>query len=901
MSRLRAAIIIIIILFFISLTSIVFFYTDWLWFGEVGYRAVFIKIIAARFLTGLTFGAVFFFFLIINIIIARRLAPKLYYLTPQISLQAIIQQIKPFVDRFFMPIAFGGSLAAAFFIGLGMSSQWETWLRYFNQASSNIRDPIFNRSLSFYFFSLPALENLQAFFFMTVLVTTLVSAAIHLLDGGIVPGLGRQTFAPHVKAHLSWLAGLFMLDLAVKWYLDIYNLLYSPTGRVVFGASYTDINAVMPSLRLLVAISIVAAAIFLINIFVRGWRPPIAALTLLALTWLLAANIYPALVQAYRVSPNEIARERPYIKLNIANTRRAYNLDNISEKSFPVEFNLDLNKLATNRATTDNIRLWDWRPLKRTYSQIQEIRLYYTFRDVDIDRYTIDGNYREVTVSPRELTINQLPETAKTWINEHLVFTHGYGAVMSPVNEVSAEGLPKLLIKNIPPVSESNIKLKRPQIYFGEETGNYVITNTKIKEFDYPKGQKNQYTTYRGSGGVRISSLLTKTAFAYRFSSLKLLLSDAVTSESRILFNRNVTDRVRAIAPFLEYDDDPYIVIINGRLFWILDAYTLSDRYPYSKPFMGGNNYIRNSVKVVVDAYNGAVKFYLIDPKDLVAATYNNIFPGLFTSFSRMPVEFRRHLRYPETLFSIQADMFTTFHMRDPQVFYNKEDMWSVPEEISDAGREAMQPYYVIMKLPGEEREEFLLLLPFTPTNKSNMIAWLAARSDFPNYGELFVYNFPKDRLVFGPLQIEARIDQDPEISRQLSLWNQRGSRVIRGNLLVIPIEQSLIYVEPLYLQSEQSDLPELKRVVVGYNDKIAMEPTFEEALLKIFTGIAPTPPAGKRPAPKEAPASLTDLITQANDNFNKAQEAAQKGDWATYGEELKKLEDVLRKLRETQ
>lgn len=900
MTKFRAIILALIILFLFSITSIVFFYTDLLWFSSLGFRSIFTKIILAKLITGLAFGVFSWIFLFANILLARRLAPKLYYLTPNLSLQSLIQQVKPYLDRFFTPILIVGSLVLSFLIGLGMSNQWDAWLRLFNQELSPVKDPLFNHSISFYFFTLPALESLQNYFFFIIFITILVAITIHVLDGSIVPGLGRQTFAPHVKAHLSWLAGLLMLDLAFMWYLRIYNLLYAPTGNIVYGASYTDVKAVMPALKILVAVGIIAALILVINIALKGWRLPILALSLTGAVWLLALNIYPALIQAYKVAPNEIAREKPYIKLNISGTRAAYNLNKIKAKPFPALTNLDLNMIAANQATLDNIRLWDWRPLKRTYSQIQEIRLYYLFKDVDLDRYRIDNKSRQVALSGRELSINKLPSTAKTWINEHLVFTHGYGAVMSPVNKVTPDGLPNLLIKNIPPISSSNIKLKRPEIYYGEETGNYVITKTNTDEFNYPKGEKNQYTTYKGSGGIRLKSTLTKALFSYRFSSLKMFLSDSITNKSRILFNRDIVERAKTIAPFLRYDTDPYLVISKGKLYWILDAYTVSDRYPYSTPFSGRTNYLRNSVKIVIDAYNGSINYYLIDPNDIIAATYSRMFPQLFTEFNKMPPDLKAHLRYPENLFSIQAEMYKTFHMEDPQVFYNKEDMWAIPDEITNNGREAMKPYYVIMKIPGEQEEEFLLMLPFTPTGKSNMIAWLAARNDAPNYGQLRVFEFPKDRLVYGPSQIEARIDQDPKISQQLSLWNQRGSRVIRGNLLVIPIEQSILYVEPIYLQSEQSDLPELKRVIVGYNNKIIMEPTLAAALAKIFTG-APPPPSGKQPADGEKQPTQKNLIDQADEHFNKAGQAAQSGDWKTYGEELKKLGEALNKLKEAQ
>ncbi len=900
MSNLRAFLIALAIILFISLTSIVTIYTDFLWFNDVGYENVFTKTVVTKILTGLVFGGFFWIFVTVNIVVARRLAPKLYYLTPKLSFRAVIQQIKPYVDKYFTVIFLFASLTLAFIIGVAMSTQWELWLKYFNQVSAGVKDPIFKLDISFYFFSLPALESLIAYFFTVILLTAIISIAIHFLDGAIVPDGGNDMFAPHVKAHLSWLAALLALDLAGYWTLKIYNLLYSPTGNIVFGASYTDVNATMPALRILIVISIIAAVLFLVNIYFRGLRLPLIAIGMIGVTWIFAANVYPAFVQSYSVAPNELSREKPYIKNNIAFTRKAYNLDKISEHKFPALNNLEISGLAANQGTLENVRLWDWQPLKKTYSQIQEIRLYYMFNDVDLDRYTIDDNYRQVTLSARELSTEKLPETAKTWINEHLVFTHGYGAVMSPVNEVSPEGLPKLFIKNIPPVSSTDIKITQPAIYYGEKTDNYIITNSNTREFDYPKGDKNQYTTYDGSGGIKATSL-AKAAFTLRFSSLKLLFSDEVTPKSRIHFRRNIMDRVERIAPFLRYDGDPYLVIDDGKLYWFIDAFTLSSRYPYSNPFNGRDNYIRNSVKVVIDAYNGTTDFYVVDKDDPVIATYDKIFPSLFKPFDDMPESFREHIRYPETLFTIQANMYTVFHMKDTQVFYNKEDMWSLPEMVGDTGKSQIEPYYVIMKLPGEDTEEFLLLQPFTPKNKNNMIAWMAARNDAPNYGEIRIYNFPKDKLVFGPTQIEARIDQNPEISRQLSLWNQRGSKVVRGNLLVIPIEESIIYVQPLYLQSEKSELPELKRVLVGYGNKVAMEETLEEALAKIFVAPARTAPSEDDEEDGEEESrdkSVDELIEEAADHFNKAQEASENGDWAEYGREINQLEDSLKELQ---
>ncbi len=562
MSNFRTFLIALVIVLFISLTSIVTIYTDFLWFNDVGYESVFTKTVLTKIVTGVVFGGFFWIFLTVNIIVARRLAPKIYYLAPKLSFRAVIQQVKPYVDKYFAAIFILTSVVLAFIIGAAMSSQWELWLRYFNQVSAGISDPIFKQDISFYLFSLPALESLIAYFFTVIVLTTIISVAIHFLDGAIIPDGGSDMFAPHVKAHLSWLAALLILNLAGYWTLKIYNLLYSPTGNVVFGASYTDVNATMPALRILIVISIIAAILFLINIYFRGWRLPLIAVGLVGATWLLAVNIYPAVVQAYRVAPNELSREKPYIKNNISFTRKAYNLDEISEHKFPALANLDVADLAANQDTLGNVRLWDWQPLKRTYSQIQEIRLYYEFADVDLDRYTIDDNYRQVTLSARELSTEKLPETAKTWINEHLVFTHGYGAVMSPVNEVSPEGLPKLFIKNIPPVSSTNIKITQPAIYYGEKTDDYIITNTKTREFDFPKGDKNEYTTYEGTGGIKATGL-AKAAFTLRFSSLKLLFSDEVNSKSRILFRRNIMDRVERISPFLQYDSYPYLVFVD--------------------------------------------------------------------------------------------------------------------------------------------------------------------------------------------------------------------------------------------------------------------------------------------------------------------------------------------------
>ncbi len=556
--------------------------------------------------------------------------------------------------------------------------------------------------------------------------------------------------------------------------------------------------------------------------------------------------------------------------------------------------------IANNSATVNNIRLWDYRPLKDTYKQIQSIRLYYDFADIDVDRYEVDGSYRQVLLGARELSPEKLDIQAQTWLNRCLHYTHGYGVALSPVNEVSEEGLPNLWVRDVPPIGK--LEIESPEIYYGERTDEYVIVDTNVEEFDYPKGETNVYTKYVGESGIRLDSFIRKLAFAWELGDMNILISGELTPESQLLYRRNIQQRVGHIASFLKLDHDPYIVIDDGKLFWVQDAYTISDRYPYSQPSSGGINYIRNSVKVVINAYDGSVTFYLIDSEDALANTYAAIFPSLFTPIEEMPASLRAHLRYPQDLFQIQVSMYQTYHMEDPRVFYNKEDLWTIPIEIYADAEQVVEPYYVIMRLPGEEREEFLLMLPFTPTQKDNMITWLAARSDGDKYGKLIAYNFPKDKLVYGPRQIEARIDQDPTISSQFTLWGQEGSQVIRGNLLVVPVESSILYVEPIYLQAERGGLPELKRVIVASGNRIAMEPTLAQSLSTIYTGLSPTEPVVTIPSlPSEAPlpAEIGELAKLAQEHYTKAQEYLKAGNWTGWGEELQKMEEALKQLVE--
>ncbi|MGB4451628.1 MAG: UPF0182 family protein, partial [Bacillota bacterium] len=653
----------------------------------------------------------------------------------------------------------------------------------------------------------------------------------------------------------------------------------------------------------------------------------------------LLGTALPDLVQRFAVEPSELSRESRYIAYNIESTRRAFGLDQIETGRLDVDHDLTYERLIEDHDDTiENIRLWDWRSLGQTYQQLQEIRAYYDFHDIDLDRYQVGDKTRQMAISARELSVTRLPEEAKTWISEHLVYTHGYGLALSPTSEASREGLPRFIIGDIPPrSSEPGFLVERPEIYFGEKTDDYVIVNTAAKEFDYPEGDSAAYTVYEGTGGIRLSSLLRRVAFALRFGSSKVLFSSDISSESRVMFDRNIKTRVQRIAPFLTYDEDPYLVLADGRLFWIWDAYTVSSYYPFSQPVQAGFNYIRNSVKVVIDAYNGDVTFYLSDPSDPVAATLSKIFKSLFKPFDDMPDDLKAHLRYPVDLFEIQAQVLCVYHVTEPDTFYSRGDNWEFPVEVYGEQRVRVSPYYVYMKTPGEERAEYLLILPLVPSGKDNMAGWLMARCDVPRLGELVLYTFPKDRLVYGPMQIESRIDQNPEISQDLTLWSQRGSKVIRGNLLVIPIDTSILYVEPLYLLAEQSELPELRRVIVAFGDSVAMGDTLDEALRAVFSAASETvrreeesPEIGveerveaesrdevadidERPKgePDDSLDDGKDAATQVEDEtmqllvqdaimtYEEANQYLSQGDFAKFGEALAKLGRILEELKE--
>jgi uncharacterized membrane protein (UPF0182 family) len=877
-------------------------YTDWMWFDSVGYTQVFLNILSMR---GGLFTAmlvVVLLFLWVNLTFAARTAAPdvVWELEDQLGLPGRVV-IEPLLRRF-LPVVL---LVISILAGLRASAHWPTLVGYLHGTPFGSTDPVFDRDLSFYVFTLPMWRLLHGWATSLVAGTIVLALALYVLRRSLALTTRGPRLAVRARTHLLVLAGVLLGLKAVGFWLDRYEVLFSPRG-FIFGASYTDVHATLPMLGALAVLAMLCAAACLVQITRPGIRFVAGGLVALGATWALGLGAYPAALQRFRVVPNELAAERPFITHNIRMTRQAYGLDRIVEREFPADEALDARALERNAPTVRNIRLWDYRPLLRTYAQLQEIRTYYKFQDVDNDRYDVDGEYRQLMLSPRELSYPHLQ--SRIWINEHLTFTHGYGVVVGPVNRITAEGLPEFFVKDIPPASEGGFpKITRPEIYYGEISNEYALVRTRSQELDYPSGDQNVYTTYQGRGGVVLSSWLRKLAFAARFAEIKILLSNDLTTDSRIMMYRAVGQRVREIAPFFRYDRDPYMVVTaDGRLVWMLDGYTTTDRYPYSDPVQGIGNYIRNAVKVTVDAYHGTVMFYIADDTDPLVRAWSGAFPGLMKPLAEMPADLQKHIRYPEDFFAIQARKYTTYHMLDPQVFYNKEDLWAVPRRTVDGRDREMEPYYTIMRVPGESREEFVLLTLFNPARRDNMIAWLAARSDPPNYGRLIVFNFPKQKLVYGPRQIDARIDQDPVISQQLALWNQRGSQVIRGSLLAIPIEQSLIYVQPLYLAaSEQGALPELRRVIVAYGNQIAMEPTLEQSLARIFSGLAPSPAAaspvarGGPPAPSGIPQALRSLGQRAWEIWGRAQDALRRGDWATYGGEQKRLEDVLRQLNE--
>lgn len=907
--------------FLLSLRTLISLLTESWWFDAVGFKQVFWTRVSWQMAIWLGTFVVYGLLLGVNYLIALRVTrDRTYILIENTTLRPYANHLPRYAALVAIAVL---SLIAA---NHGRSA-WEVILKYLNPTAFDTQDPIFSQDLSFYIFQLPFYEGLQRGLLGLLLWCGLIALAVYSLKGEIRPERGWKYFLTgEAKTHLCVLLAIISITVAAGFWLQRYEILYSPSGAV-FGAGYTDVHARLQSYWLMAGVTLGVAALFMVSLWRSGFSLPSFGIAMYVVTLLVVNVGYPWFQQQFVVAPNELEKERPFIEHNIRFTQAAYGLAQIESEAFPADQPLSREDLARNRSTLDNIRLWDYRPVLSTYQQLQGIRLYYNFKDVDIDRYTLNEDYRQVMLSAREFSYGRLLQQAQTWVNRRLKYTHGFGLVMSPVNQVTPDGLPELFFENVPPETTTDLRLDQSRIYYGEETDSYIFTGTSTDEFDYPEGDNNASNRYDGQGGVPMGSAWRRLVYALRNGSFKILISNYFGPDSKIHYYRQVMQRVRHIAPFLQLDNDPYIAVIDGRLQWIIDAYTISDRYPYSEPLIrssnlaeieSGNtaniarialrrtNYIRDAVKIVVDAYDGTMRFFVVDANDPLLATYDKIFPGLLEPADSIPEAIRGHFRYPLDLFTIQAQMYQTYHMANPDVFYNREDVWQFPSQIYEGNVVAVEPYYVIMRLPQAEAEEFVLIMPFTPLDRDNMVAWFAARSDGEAYGKQLLYEFPKQESVYGPSQIEARIDQNPEISQQLTLWSQEGSRVIRGDLLVIPIEQSLLYVEPVYLRAEQGELPELRRVILAYGDQTLMANDLESALTSIFGEIGVDPDvtpveiseldAGSAPMIDRQTAQL---IQQALEVYQQGQAALQEQNWQQYGETQQQLEAILQALNQ--
>jgi uncharacterized membrane protein (UPF0182 family) len=895
------------------------YYVELLWFRSLSYGEVFWKTLSLQWGVFTAFAAATFL-----ILYGSFLALKRAHLPDLPNGHTILiggRPVKLPVESVLRLIALGVSLAIAAAIGAGMMAEWPAlalfW--YAPRPAGGVVDPIFGQPLNFFLFTLPAWQLIAAWLLSLAVIGCLLAVFFVLITGGsrVLAGrLSRHVTLPWRGLSITF--AFLLLILAMRVYLGRFERLFD--DHTIFGGvTYTDAHVTLAGMLVVCAALVLGAIIAAANAMrVPGGRWLVAAILPAAVCYI-AVQAVAWYVSSFIVKPNELVREKPYIVYNTDLTRHAYGLNQVAQREFPAETTVDAADPANNQATLQNIRLWDWHALQDTLRQIQEIRTYYDFPDIDIDRYEIDGTIRQVMLAARELNVDKLPESSRNWINEKLIYTHGYGITMNPVNGFTAEGLPTLILSNMPVQSTvRSLAVTRPEIYFGELTNTDVYVKTRQQEFNYPQGATNNLTSYEGNGGILLGGFFRRMIIALDQNDLaKLPFSDDVNKNSRLLMRRNIRDRVSALAPFLTYDPDAYIVLDDdGRLSWIMDAFTVSDSYPYSTHYRLDNNsinYMRNSVKAVVDAYDGTTTFYVFDPEDPIIAAYRRIFPSLFKDAAMMPPGLRKHVRYPELLLKLQAEVYALYHMTDPEAFYNREDLWTVATEVgmSEAGQQvtqAMQPNFVLMKLPGESGEEFVEILPFTPANRNNLIGWIAGRSDGAQYGTSLVYNFPKTKLVDGPLQIEARIDQNAQLSGQLTLWNQQGSHVRRGALLVIPTGRALLYAEPIYLQAERSPMPELRLVVLALQDRLAYGPTFESAMAALFGGAVSSLTAAAVPAEavRGAPASaasphpapdLNALIAEAAKDLADYQRLTAEGKLGEAGQKLEELKRVLDKL----
>jgi hypothetical protein len=862
--------------------------TDWWWFQEIGYQVVFTRTLTARALLFVLAGGLAAGLLYLNLRIAQRglvanpILLQMAESAPRLNLTVALRRLS-------VP----ATLAAGLLAGLAGAASWDLFLPALHRTPFGIADPVFSRDVGFYVFTLPALSAVLGFLVLLTILSLVLVTLIYGVRGDLAPHPQQLRVEPSAGLHLAiLLAALLVLFAAQLWLVDMPGLLYSTTGPLV-GASYTDLHASLPAMRISAVVALLGAAAVLIGVLSGRLAPyALGAIGVYAVVGVIGRGLIPLAMQNFLVAPTELTRETPYLKNHIVATRQAWGLDSVEVRELRGEAGLTLASIRANGPTIENVRLWDREPLLLTFGQLQEIRTYYDFVSIDDDRYTIQGRYRQVLLSPRELNVRSLP--TRTFINEQLTFTHGMGLTMSPVNQVTAEGLPVLFIRDLPPVSDVSLKITRPQIYYGELSSEYVFVRTRQREFDHPSGEQNVYASYAGKGGVPVGNLLRRMVLAARFGSDKILFSQDITNESRVLYYRNIVARARRALPFLRFDRDPYLVLADdGTLKWILDAYTSSDGYPYSAPLSDGTTYMRNSVKLVIDAYDGSLTAYVSAPSDPVIRTWERIFPGIFVPLDRMPAGLRAHIRYPDELYRIQTSLYATYHMDAPDDFYHREDQWQIPAvEEGQASVPFMR--HLVMRLPEESKAEYIYMVPFTPRGKDNLAAWMVARNDGAEYGRLRVYRLSRQRLVFGPVQIENRINQNTEISRQISLWDQRGSRVIRGDLLVIPIEESLLYVQPLYLQAEGGRIPELKRVVVAYENQVVMGETLDAALAQLFGG------AGPGPAPEPAePAEAVETAPSADTGL-RALTAEARRRYETALEKQRELEAELKRLGET-
>ena len=885
--------------------AIATFFTNYLWFDSVDLNSVWIKILLTKSILVAATSLLAFAFIFINLRLAVRATPVMD-IFESFESQDPLTRFREFFNERFLKYRLWGAIGLSLFLGAGASQLWEQVLLFINQKSFGVADPVFQYDVSSYVFGLPLYRLFVSWGFQLVIFTSFIIILFFIATGALQLRQGRlPEVSSGAKAHLSVLLAFVAVLKAFAYRLDSMELLYSPRGKV-FGASYTDVVAHLPALNLLILISLFGAVLLLVNIKRRGWLLPATAISLWLAVSIIVGGVVPAAIQRFRVVPDELNKELPYVENHINYTRLAYGLDSIEEKSFEASPNLTDNDISDNAQTVDNIRLWDPTVLAETYSQLQEIRAYYALDEVDVDRYRINGELTQVMVSARELDQTNLP--AVGWVNERLQYTHGYGVVFSPANNVASQGQPDFYVKGVPAnTTVSELEVEQPRIYFGEsaESVEYVVVNSLQDEVDYPlstEGQSVAYTNYSGDGGVGIGSFFRRLGFALRYSELNLLISNQLSDDSKLIMERNVVSRVKKAAPFLYTDNDPYLALIDGNLFWIIDMYTVSDKYPYAQPAdtrrINENsglpmnfNYLRNSVKAVVNAYDGTMNFYVVDENDPLILSYKDIFPNLFTPKSSMSSELLDHIRYPEDLFTIQSDMYRDYHMTDPRVFYADEDPWVIPSdssttprvatlrgEFTEIGFKPMLPYYLLMSLPGESDLSYLIFQPFNPENRPNMQSFLVADADPENYGQLIDFRLPKGEFVDGPSQVATRINQDPDISQIFTLLDQQGSSVIKGNLFVVPINQSILYYQPIYLQGEQNPLPEFKFVVVVFQDRIIMEESLSEALASVFGGDFAT----ENVEDTEGESAL-ELLEKATKAFEKAQQELQNGNLGLY------------------